>query len=831
MKKQYFITDNWKLQGFCKEEYDIGSIAGEDFDCGDWYDVLVPGDVHTTLIKNNVIAHPLYRQNDLLCQWVEKKVWIYRTEFSVDEDILSADCLHLIFEGLDTYADVYINGIKMGSFANALVEHRIDVTDVLKKGKNVIVVVFDVMSDRALEKELPEGFWINYSTERAYARKPAYSFGWDWAPRLATVGIWKPVILAAYVLGRLDSVQIKTIDLRGEGDAAVLEFIIDKEIFAGDEAGFEVEYHVSMTDCDGKEYRFYSRSDHFKVQIEDARLWWTHDLGAPHLYDVRVEMHVNGRIADVYQCRYGIRKIEVKQRAQDGSPRFMFSLNGVDMFCRGANWVPVSSFPGTADDSTYRRLLELARDANMNMICLWGGGIYEKDVFYNLCDQLGILVWQYFMFACGEYPDYDGDFLDNVRDEVEKVVKRLRNHASIAIWVGNVESQMLCQKIGLKREMYGKRLFEKLIPQWLKDLDDTRFYWPTSPYGGELANSMDEGDRHNWDVWFNDIPYTEYAKDTTRFASEFGIHAAPVRATIEKYARIGIDEMDPDGYEFNYFNRDQTLDRMRYLMGVHTGYPADIDQYIDYSMLIQAEGLQFAVEHYRRRFPETAGALIWQFNDCCPCQSWSMIDYDLIPKASYYYARRFFQPLVVSLEAVSPTTTGIWVINNTREDFEGVVRVYVKDFFGNIYFQEDVAVVVAAGSAIKVKDLTVGGRFYPNVIIPCRHRNVYVAATLPGQEIANIRFFGEYKDIPLPDARLSVSSSSSGKELKVTIIAERFARFVKLDGEMEGLWVSDNYFNLEAGQTHTITIRNLEGPIPVERRLYIKALNSNAIVL
>jgi beta-mannosidase len=827
MKKQYFITNNWKLQGFCKGEYDISSIGSENFDCRDWYDVQVPGDVHTTLVENNVIANPLYKQNDLLCQWVEKKVWIYRTEFWGDEEIFSADCIHLLFEGLDTYADVYINGVKMGSFANALVEHRINITSTLKKGKNVVVVIFDVMSDRALEKGLPEGFWINYSTERAYARKPAYSFGWDWAPRLATIGIWKPVILVAYTLGRIDSVQIKTIDLRGEGDTAVLEFIIGKEMFTDG----ETRYHVSITDCDGRGYYFDSHSDYFKVQVENARLWWTHDLGNPHLYDVRVEMYINGKLVDFYECRYGIRKIEIKQRAEDGSSRFIFSLNEVDMFCCGANWVPISSFLGMADDSTYRHLLELAKDANMNMICLWGGGIYEKDVFYNYCDQLGILVWQYFMFACGEYPDYDRSFLDNVRDEIEKAVKRLRNHASIAIWVGNVENQMLCQKIGLDREMYGKRLFEELIPQWLKDLDDTRFYWPSSPYGGRLANSMDEGDRHNWDVWFTDIPYTEYAKDTTRFASEFGIHAAPVQATVEKYARIGIDEMNLNSYEFNYFNKDQSLDRMRYLMAVHTGCPADIDQYIDYSMLIQAEGLQFATEHYRRRFPQTAGALVWQFNDCCPCQSWSMIDYDLIPKASYYYSKRFFQPLMVSLEIISSTTTGIWIINNTLENFKGLVQVYVKDFFGNVYFQDNINVDVAAGTAMKIKDMTVGGRFYKNVIIPCRNRNVYVSATLPEQKIANIRFFGEYKDVPLPNTRLMVSSTSLGKELRITITADRFARFVKLDGEMNGLSVSDNYFNLEAEQTYTIKVRSFAGSNPVERKLYIKALNSQAVRL
>jgi beta-mannosidase len=736
--------------------------------------------------------------------------------FTVDGRDLDTDRQTLVFEGLDTYATVYVNGKRLAEFSNMLVEHGADVTGRLNQGENTLVVEFHVLSERA-KKDLPEGFWINYSTERAYARKAGYSFGWDWAPRIATVGIWKPVALLEYEDARLVCVQIKTSYIDTEKSIAELQVNARTENFTGG----RLSYRMFLTDEDGNCRQVEAESGSFSIYLEDARFWWTADLGRPHLYHVVFELLSDGRVADSYVCSYGIRTLEVRQKAADSTNRFIFVLNGIEIFARGASWVPVSSFPAAAGDDVYLRLLTMARDAGMNMLCLWGGGIYEKDIFYNTCDRLGILIWQYFMFACGEYPDFDPEFMASVQDEIEKVVLRLRNHPSIAIWVGNVEGPMISEKIGLNRAMYGKELFETAIPEWLGRLDDTRFYMPSSPYYGETANSMEAGDRHNWDVWFSDIPYTDYRKDSAAFASEYGIHASPARATVEKY--LGCADPDIDSHMFKYLNKDQSLDRMNFYMKAHARLPRNLEEYIDYSMLVQAEGLKFGTEHYRRNFPKTGGALIWQLNDCCPAHSWSMIDADLIPKASYYYSKRFFAPLLVSLEEIDATTTGIWVINNRLTGYKGRVTICVRDFFGNEYFREHMEVSVSANTSVRIKDIVVGGRFYPNVIIPDRHRNFYVCAQCEANRLPAIRFFGEYSDVPLPRAKLKVGCSGSD----ISISATNFARFVKIDGELEGLELSDNYFNLQSGDTHTVSAKVITGKPLGERYLFVKALNSD----
>lgn len=453
----------------------------------------------------------------------------------------------------------------------------------------------------------------------------------------------------------------------------------------------------------------------------------------------------------------------------------------------------------------------------MNMLNLWGGGIYEKDIFYQTCDQEGILVWQYLMFVCGEYPDYDEDFLNNTKEEVKKAVTRLRNYACIALWVGNVEGDLISEKIALPREMYGNRLFRELLPNWMQALDPARSYIPTSPWSEEgPANSMESGDRHNWDVWFTDIPYTHYKYDHTRFASEFGLHAAPVKQTIESY--IGSENLQLDNFYFKYMNKDQSLNRMYYYMKQHIGEPGNLDEYIDYSMFTQAEGLKFAAEHYRRNFPATSGALIWQLNDCMPVHSWSLIDYDLIPKASYYYSGRFFDPVLLSLEELYDTLTGIWIHNNRKEELQDTIKIEVKDFLGNCIHREELDIRMEGNRVQKLKEIRVGGRYYPNVIIPGRPRCFYLK--VEGKICRrNIRYFGSYQEIAWPKAIITATCHKGVLRLQ----SDCFARFVKVDGKLKGLRLSDNYFDLEAGETKEIQI---EGDM---QELYVKALNSDVI--
>lgn len=813
------LQEHWKLSGFLPNTYSISEICRGGFSGQAGYPVRVPGDVHTTLMEAGMIENPAYAYNDAKCGWVEKRVWIYRTVFDAPPSFLEQEHQELLFEGLDTYASVYLNGEKIGEYANMLIPHTADVTGLLLEYGNTLTVEFHILSEMA-DRALPEGFWINYSTERAYARKPGYSFGWDWTPRMATVGIWRPVFLNAWSGCKIQDVKLETESIDLISRTAKLKISVHIR-----DSRQPLSYQAVFRGQNGKCQTFTSTVPEFTVELADAEFWWTHDLGNPHLYSVTLEALGDSETLDSWQCRYGVRTIRLEETSPEGEPRFLFVLNGTPIFCRGANWVPVSCFLGSAEEETYRRLLYLAAEANMNMINLWGGGIYELPCFYELCDELGLLVWQYFMFACGEYPDFDEDFTREARREVEIAVRRLQNHCCIALWAGNVEGQMICEKIGLTREMYGTRFFNEDIPEILEALGETRPYLPTSPFGGPVANSPLAGDTHNWDVWFTDVPYTDYCKDNTTFASEFGIHACPARVTVEKYLRQ--ENPDVNSHAFQYFNKDQDLGRMNFLMNRHIGRPGNLDEYIDYSQFVQAEGLKTGSEHYRRNFPHTGGALIWQLNDCCPVHSWSMIDCDLIPKASYYYAKRFFAPVAVSLEAVDGNTTDVWIVNNTSHRFESTLTAGLMDHFGNSYGVEKIPVCVEPDCSVKIKRLTAGGRFYPNIILPNRLRNFYAFARLDGQELSEKRFLGG-EPLYFPPVTLELAGSEDGSRITVTAKGAA-ARFVKLDGDLEGLWFSDNYFDLDAGQSYTVACKVLSGAPLKKRFLYGKALNSKKI--
>lgn len=814
MQKRSYAVDRWEICGFQPEDYRREALISGLYDDKKWISTQTPKDIHSILIENKLIEHPYYQARDMDCRFVEQMIWVYRTELMIPEELVGHGALELKLEGVDTYASVLLNGKEIAFLNNMFVEHSIEISDKVSAGRNTLCLEFDLMGKHASQKDLPEGFWTNYSTERAYARKAAYHYGWDWTSRIATIGLWKPVSLIHYGKARINDVHILASDISLEEKKAALDFTIDTKIWMQG----NYSYRVEITAPTGERIEYVTDQTAFRITLENVSFWWTYDLGRPNLYRIQITLLQGEEGLDYHSVDYGIRKLKLRLRSEDDKEkRFLFELNDVPLMARGANWVPVSNFLSTAEDERYRKLILMAKQANMNMLNLWGGGIYEKDIFYQTCDQEGILVWQYLMFVCGEYPDYDEDFLNNTKEEVKKAVTRLRNYACIALWVGNVEGDLISEKIALPREMYGNRLFRELLPNWMQSLDPARSYIPTSPWSEEgPANSMESGDRHNWDVWFTDIPYTHYKYDYTRFASEFGLHAAPVKQTIESY--IGSENLQLDNFYFKYMNKDQSLNRMYYYMKQHIGEPGNLDEYIDYSMFTQAEGLKFAAEHYRRNFPATSGALIWQLNDCMPVHSWSLIDYDLIPKASYYYSGRFFDPVLLSLEELDDTLTGIWIHNNRKEELQDTIKIEVKDFLGNCIHREELDIRMEGNRVQKLKEIRVGGRYYPNVIIPGRPRCFYLK--VEGKICRrNIRYFGSYQEIAWPKAIITATCHKGVLRLQ----SDCFARFVKVDGKLKGLRLSDNYFDLEAGETKEIQI---EGDM---QELYVKALNSDVI--
>ena len=831
------LTNNWKIHHFDIGEVRDLVVAAPDYIDHFWMAAKVPGDVHSNLMEKGLIENPFFGHNDLKSKWVAEKVWWYRTEFQYDKKALEAqERLELTFEGLDTFATIYLNGVEIASTENMYIPHTFDVTREVINGKNSIAVKFDPLSHRLKEKE--KNYWAGFGKDRIWARKAQSHFGWDWGPQILTVGIWKDVRLEKKRVAKIDSVYAKTVEIHD--NRAVVEIEVGtKSYIRGKELDVEVVFGDDSGNIVLTEKAKHNRAG-FTVEVDNPKLWWTHDLGTPHLYQVTVRLACEGEEVDEHTTEMGIRTIEVMQKDADGNARFTFVLNGVEIFAKGANWIPIDSFIGSTPDSRYSQLLLQAKEANMNMIRVWGGGIYEREIFYKECNRLGLLVWQDFMFACALYPDYNANYMENVRKEVREAIIMLRNHPSIALWCGNNENDWLYEveySAGrIDTPFYGEKIYHELIPELLEELDTSRLYWPSSPFGGNDHDSEDEGDRHNWQVWHGNVEprqfgenlgqdysvegvsFKNYKKDRTKFSSEFGMHASANRYTLEKNLPEGTFYWGSD--EMSYRNKDYHHQKGIMLMEGYTGIPTNIEEYMNFSMLTQAEGLKCGIEHYRRNKPHTSGALVWQLNDCWPGTSWSMIDYYQLPKASYYYAKKFFHPLLLTIDHDPGQAVKVWIVNDLLESYQDTLELKVVSFGGEELFRTALAVEVGGNVSEMAASFTeeelLGG--YP------ANEAVISLSSESGAVQRNVYYFRDHKDLILPDSQLQVEVDDEAQT--VTVRTERLARMVKLEVPAEKITFSENFIDVLPGESITIQVGHLENVKVDLSELKVSAINS-----
>ncbi|MCP3729732.1 hypothetical protein M9978_04750 [Sphingomonas sp. MG17] len=801
------ITD-WRIRDFAPGEDAAEAMSG----AGDgWIAASAPGDTYLALIAVGRLAHPYASRNEAAAAWVREREWWWHAVVEL-APAQPGETVELVFDGLDTFADIFIDGELIGSADNMFRSWRFDLGGVAA-GRHDIAVRFHPTALMTGDAPLPT--WPVFAdrvsrSRRTAMRKAQFGWGWDWGPDLPTVGIWQPVRVERRTGAVVRSVNFSTLAIAP--DAARVR--VDVELSEPADASIELLDPEGVTVARGV---LVGRT--IELTVPDPQLWWTADLGAQPLYTLVVQ--VTG--APDYSRRVGIRTIAIDQSPdpdEPGTTFFRFMLNGVPIFAKGACWVPASSFVGAIPDASYLDLLELAVGANMNMIRVWGGGLYEPDIFYDECDRLGLLVWQDFMFACAPYPDDDPAFVENIRAEVTEQVTRLRHHACLALWCGNNENQAMQfftdLKDGKATPLAGLAYYDELIPDVLARLDPETPYWPGSPWGGPSPNSMRGGDVHNWTVWhgiplvpdkdavgaFETAPegvtFTRYAEDMARFVSEFGLQGAADIGTLRRW--MAAEDLTLGNTGFVERIKDEA-DKATAMMIPVTGLPASLEQWVDFTQLAQAEGLKFGIEHYRRRKPHCSGALIWQHNDCWPCVSWSLVDYDGVAKPSWHATARAFAPVLASFRREGDAVE-LWITNDTLAPLRDVATVELARLAGGAEWRERVTLDVAANRSECVWRGTVADA--ADCILTVRS----AAGGFP----ANRLLLAAVKDLALdPDPALSVSFAEADDGQHVTVTAERYALAVRLRSDDPALRFSDSHFDLAGGERRTAIVTHREG--------------------
>jgi beta-mannosidase len=792
----------------------------------DWMPAVVPGCVHTDLLRGKKIPDPFVGTNEKDLQWIEKSDWEYRSSFVADEPLLAHERVELVWNGLDTFAEVFVNGVSVLRADNMFRTWRVDVRKQLVKGPNNVLVRFRSPITFVRPSYDKLGYRLPAINDQAtdmvsmFARKAPYHYGWDWGPRFVTSGIWRPVTVEAWDGARLDDVQVVQRDLT---DARARLGVV-----ATVQATRAGKAKVTVTSADGAappvtvEAALVPGPNRVTAElvVDKPQRWWPNGLGAQKLYTFETSLFLDGDAQPraARRTRVGLRTIEVVHVKDKDGKTFTIKVNGAPVFMKGANYIPSDSFLDRVTPERYRSLLQSAADAHMNMLRVWGGGIYEDDRFYELADELGLLVWQDFMFACSMYPGDDA-FLENVRREALDNVRRLRNHASLALWSGNNEIEAAWAQWGWQWKFHlGKdaqaaiqraydRVFKEILPRVVADEDAGRFYTSSSPSANEPGvppNKLGWGDNHYWGVWHAEAPYADYATHTSRFMSEYGFQSFPTLDSVARYAPPTEWRIDsPVMLSHQRHPRGNQL--VRTYMERDFRVPKDFGAFLYLSQVLQATVIKYGAEAHRRRWPYNAGSLYWQLDDCWPVASWSGIDYYGRWKALHYAARKFFAPVLVS-PVEDNGNLRVYVVSDRRADAPMKLVVRLVDFEGKELWRHQQDVVAKANTSAVVwntwKKDALRGADPAHVVLVTE----LFEPTTSGATSLSRNLFSFIKtrdlDLPAPELQVAVEARPTGAAIRVT--AKRFARAVYLSTKEGQGTFSENFFDLLPGESVTV---------------------------
>ena len=797
-----------------------------------WYPATVPGVVHTDLMDNKIIEDPFFRLNERGMQWIDKEDWIYQTTFQLTPEMMGRENIDLIFKGLDTYADVYLNEKKILEANNMFREWKTSIKPDLKPGENVLKIYFH----SPIKVDIPKWDALPYQYEAGndqsenggvfnkkvsvFARKAGYHYGWDWGPRLVTSGIWRPVYVEAWDNARINDVFIRQPEVSKSRASLIgeVEILADKEI---DQANVTITEAASGRVLAGQTVSLQKGINKISLpfSIKSPKLWWSNGLGEPHLYSFRTDLTVNNQTSDAWTEEVGLRSLKIINRPDKDGKTFYVELNGIPVFAKGANYIPQDNFLPRVTPGQYEKTILDAANANMNMLRIWGGGTYESDLFYQLCDRYGILVWQDFMFACSLYPA-EGELLENIRQEAIDNVKRLRNHACIALWCGNNECNDAWFNWGWQKRYkaqnpeYEQKIWKQFndqynvtLPQVVEEYAPESFYWPSSPFARYDGGSDDRnGDRHYWEVWHGKKPIEMYNKERSRFFSEYGFQSFPEFESVKRYAPRQEDwdiysevmmSHQRGGMHANELIETYLLNEYR--------KPRNFEAFLYMNHVLQGDAIKTAIEAHRRDMPYCMGTLFWQHNDCWPVASWASRDYYGRWKAQHYFARKAYRDILVSPIADEDGQLKVQIVSDRHKACNGRLEVKVMKLTGEVLNSYKRNVIVDANSSKALFSVPLD-----EALKGVRKEDVFIHAVLltdkGNSNYTNNYFLVKQKEVNYPKAQLATSVQPIEGGFEVTLSSDNFARAVFIATGDANSSFSDNYFDILPGSSVMVEV-------------------------
>lgn len=761
----------------------------------------IPGSVYSFLLDAGKMENPHVGENELSALALMEEDYSFEMTFDTGEEILAQEHQAIVFDGIDTLAEVSLNGTVLGRADNFFRRWEWDVTGLLQESGNVLRVDLDSPLRYIREKDAEQHFGGSRHAMKGFPqiRKPHCMFGWDWGPRLPDAGIWKDVTLIGFGKARLEDVSIEQDHSDG----------VSVTVTAKASGG---ELEISLMTPEGE---VFSLENGTPYKVKNPQLWWPNGLGDQPLYTVTVQLKENGELLEESKKRIGLRTLTIHREKDEWGESFAHEVNGIRFFGMGANYIPEDNVVSRITPERTRRLLEDSKACHFNVIRVWGGGWYPNDFFYDLCDELGLVVWQDMMYACANYNLTD-EFEESITAETVENVRRIRHHACLGLWCGNNEMEWLANDKKYDgndvTKAYYIRMFEQIIPKILKKEDPHTYYWPSSPSSGgsfDEPNSPYRGDVHNWEVWHSGVPFSEYRKYCFRYLSEFGFQSFPCLQTVAGFAEKKDWNVFSRVMERHQRNEGANGKILQYLSMTYL-YPSTFENLLYASQLLQADAIRYGVEHFRRNRGQCMGAIYWQLNDIWPVASWASLDYHGRWKALHYVARRFFAPIMLSCKEECEVTTKtsivmesdkdintaqLCVANETKQDFTGTVSWSLRDAGSRVICRGEEEVCTKAFSSHWLAEMDFSDTDY------LENHLTFALTGADGVVSEGSVLFTAPKHYHFRDPELKVTRQGD----LLTVEAKNYARSVELYSENADVVLSDNFFDMEAG-TKTVCI-------------------------